>query len=805
MKKLTKGLLGVILFAIMAVCACFAIPKRAIRARAEGTSISITSTITTFKTSDAGKEFTLGVVMNNSTGAALFGAQATVQFNTTYFEYVGFVKSTQISNSYQGGKSNTATGTIIVAGDNNNQPIPATLTSFTVGSIKLKIKSGITSGTVNDIITVSGAKAPNMSGTDTKPTVQNTYQNITFAEPSNACTITELKVNNQTLTPTGNAYTCTVPYAYKNLNSGFSVKVSAGATHTVSKTALDVGANTISITVTAEDKVTTQTYTLNVSRTAGDTKKALTSLKLLINGGKTLVEKSAADLTSAATFDAGDIPFADKDKLRVEFAKESNLSTAQVILDSGASKGGATLNLGTVNPGAHTLIVKVTPEDGSAANEYKITFNVVAAATSAKLASLTIKIVSGGTETPAKFNEEFSPDTTSYSASFTEGTKVKIEAKAESGFAEVTGDGEYTVPSTAVIKVESQSGGELTYTIRLDKQVNTAGLGLDNLRVVGIKADNSEVALNFTALSDTFYQVRISSNNADIQKYKIYADYDTSYTVEGVGKEYNISRDSGRKKHEVIFFLNNSQVHLITFDIFYESGETALSSVLCNNVAVELLGDAGDIYYHLVGKAVETANIVVSPTESGAKVTIFRYNGGNPEKVSDTSAVKLYNGTNAFTIVVTATDEVNKGVYYLTIFREPAAAKSLESLICGGNPVELTDDLKIYNIKVGSDVDSLEIVASAGQASKVLIEYEGDDIISENTKTIKLTKNESTAGVRVIDEDGNVGKYVVNISRSVSSTNNSMPYIVAIIVISVVAVLVIIALTVVIIVNRRKA
>ncbi|MDE7084981.1 MAG: hypothetical protein K2O81_07030, partial [Clostridia bacterium] len=58
--------------------------------------------------------------------------------------------------------------------------------------------------------------------------------------------------------------------------------------------------------------------------------------------------------------------------------------------------------------------------------------------------------------------------------------------------------------------------------------------------------------------------------------------------------------------------------------------------------------------------------------------------------------------------------------------------------------------------------------------------------------------------IKVTAEDGTVSGYTVNITREVSSTNTSMPYIVAIIVISVVAVLVIIALTVVIIVNRRK-
>ena len=73
-----------------------------------------------------------------------------------------------------------------------------------------------------------------------------------------------------------------------------------------------------------------------------------------------------------------------------------------------------------------------------------------------------------------------------------------------------------------------------------------------------------------------------------------------------------------------------------------------------------------------------------------------------------------------------------------------------------------------------------------------------------DSDTVKLVGGNNPYFIKVTSEDGTVSGYTVNINREATSTNNSMPYIVAIIVISVVAVLVIIALTVVIIVNRRR-
>ena len=813
MKKIFKSSLFILIFALLACCVAFALPVAKSNVYAAGTEIVIASNLTEVKTNAAGQEFKVTATVKNSSGTNMLGAQVKLNFDVQYFEFVSFNKSTDIENSeYSRPDSNTSAGYIVLMGDDNGKPMSKT--QWVIGSITLKIKSGVTlpSGSSGNI-TANEIELLDEMGEDAQPTVTGANIAINFAAPSTACEITELKVNNQTPTKTGNSYACTVPYAYSNLNSGLSVKVSAGATFTVSKKDLNVGSNAVTITVTAEDGVNSQAYTLNVTRTAGDTRKALTSLKMLIKGGNTLVDKSAADLASAATFDAGEIPFADKDKLRVEFAKESNLSTVQVILDSGASKGGASLDLGTVNAGAHTLIVKVTPEDGSAANEYKITFNVIAAEQGATLSALSLKIVKTGGDEAVNFAESFSPTTTTYSATVPQGTtKVKVEATAAGEFATVEGvrvySKEYTVPCSITIKVKAQSGAETPYTIIVSIAKDTSGLTLTNVSAVGLlKNGNTVVSEHPLVIENTsvddYFTVSIPFS-LDITHFKIKADQFVSdeYRVEGINYDIDINR-AEKTKHLVRFIKNNVVEKTITYDIIYESNVKTLSRLTYGGADVDL---STGLNYFFVEVTKETETIIIAPTttDPNAKATVISIISDNGTPAAGTRDVRLAGGINPILITVKATNG-DEGTYVLCIMR-PLGAQLLTKLECEDNDLfegsAVNDNSNIYYHTASSD--SVLIKANAIEGATITL-YDSHMNELRLSDEVKLAGGNNPYFIKVEAQDGTVSGYTVNIYREASSTNNSMPFIVAIIVISVVAVLVIIALTVVIIVNRRKA
>lgn len=814
MKRLTKSLLGIILFTF-AVCLFLVFPKNWIRANAAGTTIDITCTPQEIKSNAVGETIAVTATVKNNT-ETIYAAQISVNFDTAYFEYSGFEASTEVLKSrLDPNQSDTANGLAVIFVEDDETGISAS--QWKMGTVKLKVKSGVTlpAGS-SSAITCTDSLLGGVE--EVEHTVNGSNIPIKFAAPSNACAITELKVNNQTLTSTGKSYTTTVPYSYKTLSSGFSVKVSAGAKYSVSKTNLDVGSNAVTITVTAEDGVTTDTYTLNVTRTAGETVKTLSALTFK-NNGTAILTKSAADLGSAGTFDAGDIAFADKDKLRIEFTKNGSFSTADIKLDgtkigntipAGTATSGC--NLSNVNAGAHTLTVEVKPEDGSASNEYKVTFNVIAAEQGATLSALSLKIVKDGGDEAVNFAESFSPTTTTYSATVPQGTtKVKVEATAAGNFATIDGVRdyvkEYTVPCSITITVRSQSGAETPYTIVVSIAKDTSGLTLTNVSAVGLKKEGNNILtehnLNIAETSVADYFIISIPFTMDITHFKIKADEFSGdgYRVEGTNYDIEINRAS-TTKHLVRFIKNNIVEKTITYDVIYESNVKTLSKLTYGGTEVDL--STGLNYFFVeVAKETATIEIVPTPTDRYASATVISILSDNGTPAAGARTVTLAGGINPVLITVKATNG-DEGTYVLCIMR-PLGSQLLTKLECDGENLfknEVNDNTNIYNYSVSADKASVIINAAAVEGAT--IEIFDSNMVKCDSDTVKLVGGNNPYFIKVTSEDGTVSGYTVNINREATSTNNSMPYIVAIIVISVVAVLVIIALTVVIIVNRRR-
>lgn len=812
MKKLKKGLLGLPLLLLIVICLVFAIPQRSINASAEGATIALTSSVSSFKTNDEGKEFVVTATADNDTGNPLYGGQVTVVFDTNYFEYVDFISSTDISNSYKG-RSDVAAGQIVIMGDNNNLAITAK--TFKLGGIKLRVKSGITSGTVTEAIKCVGCKMPDMNGTDVKPTVPNPSISISFSEPSNECEMSKLSVNGvaASTTPGSKAFTYNAPYTYEKL-TGVVPTVSEGATVTYApalNSALQVGTNTVTITVTAEDKSTYNTYTLTINRAAAETENKLTSLVFKIKDGATLLTKTEAELTASGTFDAGEVAYADMKNLRIESTKKGNFSIGRIILD-GDQLGNDVVISDTVNAdvdsiqtdGSHTLTVKVIAQNG-AFNEYTIKFTISAAQSDNTLSSLTLQIVGGSV---VNFTPTFTPDQDTYSASVPAKTeKVKVTATAAGSLASVTysvPSQEYSVPSTIEVTVTAQDGNSKKYTIYVTEEKDLSGATLSDVKVIVIDTEGEEHDRPIMPTSVEDYFTVTIPFTLNIVKYRIEAVEPSGYEVQGVNFDIPVPNETRTNfTHSVYFRLGGVHEKTITYDFMFESNVKTLAELYCNGQKVDI--STGKNFFLIeVDKDVDRALIQLSATDKNATVTVESLLEDNIEAVKPGDReIKLGSGITPIMITVKPNPDV-EGMYVLCVKR-PVGVKILQSLKCGDEDISVEDNTKIYEVKVDANTDKLKVTADGIEGATVFIDYANvEDVVSEGEKTVILDGESTIVPVKVTAADGSVGMYILKVTRELPGVS-TMPYVVAIVVISLIAVLVIIALTVVIVVNRRRS
>ncbi len=152
---------------------------------------------------------------------------------------------------------------------------------------------------------------------------------------------------------------------------------------------LNVGENTISILVTAENGTTQKTYSVTVHRAEPDSANALLYDMVLDTG--TLTPAFSPDIESYA--------------VSVGYAVTS-ITITGTAEDLAASVGGQSGTPISLNVGENTIVISVTAENGTTVKNYTVTVTRAAPSANANLASLT---VSQGTLSPA-----FSSSTLSY-------------------------------------------------------------------------------------------------------------------------------------------------------------------------------------------------------------------------------------------------------------------------------------------------------------------------------------------------------------------------------------------------------
>ncbi|MCY4554950.1 MAG: cadherin-like beta sandwich domain-containing protein, partial [Chloroflexi bacterium] len=374
--------------------------------------------------------------------------------------------------------------------------------------------------------TNQGAAGDWVFGTGTPRSTDATLSGLTASGAARADgTFSALKLTPEFLSGTM-SYAVTVTSAITHVkltptatepNATVTLDGSAIARDTASEAvALNVGANTISVEVTAHDGKTSKTYTVTVTRQSGDaTLSGLSGTASTdgsdFSGALTLDSDFSSGTTSYAATVASAVTHAkltptvtDTGKAKVTVGKQG---AAPAAVTSGSASGAVALDVGD-----NAIEVVVTAEDGS-----KQTYTVTVTRQSG---DATLRGLAGATSTDGSdfsgtltLDSDFSSGTTTYTATVANAvTHLKLTATANDGEASLkAGKGDDLAALTSgtasaaialdlgangiSVEVTAQDGTKQTYTVTVTRlpAVPGAPTALD------VAAKNAKLDLSWTA------------------------------------------------------------------------------------------------------------------------------------------------------------------------------------------------------------------------------------------------------------------------------------------------------------------
>ena len=569
--------------------------------------------------------------------------------------------------------------------------VPFAASSITVTPTMADASASIT---VNGVATASGAASGAINLNVGANLIQvvvtaqdgspRTYNVTVTRASSNDATLSALALSSGSLTPVFSAaqgnYTATVPFATSTLTltptvatAGATIKVNTVATASGAASApinLALGANTITVDVTAPDGVTTGSYTVVVTR-QGSANADLASLS--VSAGSLTPAFGAATTTYGLA-----LPFSTSSINVTPTVAEANASVTVngVPVASGASSGAI-----AVAPGASTVLVSVTAQSG-AVKTYTINVSRTAASGNADLAGLA---VTGGSLSPA-----FAPGATAYSISLPFGAgSISLTPSVADSAASVTvnnvavASGASSAPiaipagvTSIAVSVTAQDGTVKTYTITVSRAAASSNADLGGLSLSGgslapafapntlaysVSVPNAMASVSVTpSAADSAASVRVNgallAGGAASAPIALTAGVATTITVQ-------VSAQDGTLKTYSVTVTREA------------SGNAALGGLVLSGGALSP-GFSSGVTSYAIEVPNTTTSLSVTPTvaDGTASVTV---NGVAVNSAGASAPIALAVGANTVTIVVKAQ---NGALVTTTITVTRAAAAATASL-----------------------------------------------------------------------------------------------------------------------------
>lgn len=324
-------------------------------------------------------------------------------------------------------------------------------------------------------------------GTSTKAYIINiTRQAPPGVELSNNANLSSLSINgasnwSPTFNPGTTGYSCTVPNSTASVTVNYLLE-QGGATASISgANNLQVGFNTVTVTVTAEDGISKKTYTISVTREGSSLSNNANLSSLSINNASNW----SPTFNPSTTVYSCTVPNSIVNAV-VNYTREHGNATANV---SGAN---------SLQVGMNTVTVTVTAEDGVATKIYTISVTREASSGTEKSnnANLSILSIFGASNWSPSFNK----NTTSYYCTIPNNiSNVTVSANKEHANAtvEIHGANNLVVgPNTVTVLVTAEDGTTKTYTISVVRLESSGTENPNNLNQISIVVKRGNSALN---------------------------------------------------------------------------------------------------------------------------------------------------------------------------------------------------------------------------------------------------------------------------------------------------------------------
>ena len=589
---------------------------------------------------------------------------------------------------------------------------------------------------------------------------------------SSDATLSALSLSGVTLTPVFASGTTVYTGSVANIVTETTVMATAsdanasvevqfnGVVDQDSVVGLAVGAgNVIAVVVTAQDGVTTQTYTVTVTR-AGSADASLSSLSL---SGVTLTPAFASGTTMYTASVGHGVT-----ETTVSASAATGAGYEVKLNDVVDQDGVVPLAVGDGN----VIAVEVTAEDG----ETTQTYTVAVTRTGSADATLSALSLSGGTLSPV-----FASGTTAYAASVgyavTE-TTVTVTAAA-GGTYEVKLNG--VVDQDGVVGLVVGDGNVITVVVAAQDGETTQSYSVTVTRAGSGDASLSALSLSGVTLTPAFasgttaYTASVANSVTETTV--------TATAATGAGYEVKLN---GVVDQDGIVPLAVGDRNVIVVVVTAEDGETTqrytvtvtragsadagLSALSLSGVTLTPAFASGTTAYTAsVGNSVTETTVTATASDANASVEV------TPEDADDGTSgdqVALVVGETTIRVEVTAEDGETTQTYTVTMTRAGSGDATLSALSLSG--VRLTpafaSGTPAYTALVGHAVAETTVTARTGDANARVEVTPEDADDGASGDQVALAVGETTISVQVTAQDGETTTtYTVTVTRAGSA------------------------------------
>ncbi|PWK13487.1 cadherin-like beta sandwich domain-containing protein [Tumebacillus permanentifrigoris] len=609
---------------------------------------------------------------------------------------------------------------------------------------------------------------------------QKTYTvTVTRAVASTNANLSSLTLSAGTLSPAFAAgttsYTASVGNGVSSVavtptvaDSTATVKVNGSAATSGSASAipLNVGSNTITVLVTAQDGSTTKSYTVTVTRAAS----VNANLSNLTISQGTLSPGFASGTTTYTASVGNSVSSLDVTPTVAD-------STATVKVNGSAATSGSASSI-PLNVGSNTITVLVTAQDGSTQKSYTVTVTR-AASVNANLSNLTI---SQGTLSPG-----FASGTTSYTASVGNSvssldvtpTVADSTATVKVNGSAATSGSASSVPlnvgsNTITVLVTAQDGStQKSYTVTVTRAASV-NANLSNLTI-----SQGTLSPGF-ASETTTYTASVGNTVTNLTVTPTVADSTATVEVNGVAvTSGNASSPISLNVYENTLSVvvtaqdgSTKQTYTLTVTRAPSSNADLSNLVLSQGTLSPDFVSSTLTYTASVGNAV--TNLTVTPTVADSTATV-EVNGVAVTSGNASSPISLNVYENTLSVVVTAQDGSTKQTYTLTVTRAPSSNADLSNLALSQGTLspDFASGTLTYSASVGNAVTNLTLTPTVAD-STAIVKVNGVAVTSGNASApISLTVGENTIKVVVTAQDGSTEQtYTLTVTRAPSSNTD---------------------------------